>query len=572
MRQGVARLDRGRVHDRLEGGPGLPERLGRAIELAVVEVAAADHRADLSGLGLDGDDEPLEVGCAPQVAVPLVALRVLVLLVGRVLELAVGAAFDRLQLGLQRALGGLLHVEVERGVDPEPRPVQVRAEARVQLLPHPLDEVLRDAAVVRAGGEQQRVGLPSLGLVRREETVVAQQVQHRVAALDAEVGVLPGIVARRRLGDGGERRGLRDVQVADRLPEVALRRGLHAEGAVAEVDLVEVQLEDLVLGVLLLDLAGDLGLPELAAERFVAAADVLGADVPRQLHRDGREAFGHPHLDQVAPDRAEHAEPVDAVVLVEALVLGGDERGLDHRGHLGQGHDGAPLLAQLGDEAAVGGVDLGGLVRVVAAELVDGGAAVAGTGPGPRRRQDGQHERCHGEEGDHDDATRARREPDARAERWEPAGHGRKLACCGAPFQRVRFAAMTDLLSTLTARGFVQDATPGLAERLSKGRLTAYVGFDPTADSLHVGSLVPVMGLAWLQRIGPHAHRAGGRRHGDGRRPQRQAGRASDADPGADRPQRPGHRAASSRPFLDVRGRQRRPECGTTPTGCAASP
>jgi tyrosyl-tRNA synthetase len=61
---------------------------------------------------------------------------------------------------------------------------------------------------------------------------------------------------------------------------------------------------------------------------------------------------------------------------------------------------------------------------------------------------------------------------------------------------------MTDLLSTLTARGFVQDATPGLAERLSKGRVTAYVGFDPTADSLHLGSLVPVMGLAWLQRHG----------------------------------------------------------------------
>ena len=61
---------------------------------------------------------------------------------------------------------------------------------------------------------------------------------------------------------------------------------------------------------------------------------------------------------------------------------------------------------------------------------------------------------------------------------------------------------MTDLLRTLTARGFLQDATPGLAERLSKGSVTAYVGFDPTADSLHVGSLVPVMGLAWLQRFG----------------------------------------------------------------------
>jgi tyrosyl-tRNA synthetase len=61
---------------------------------------------------------------------------------------------------------------------------------------------------------------------------------------------------------------------------------------------------------------------------------------------------------------------------------------------------------------------------------------------------------------------------------------------------------MTDLLNTLRARGFVQDATPGLADRLRGGPLTAYVGFDPTADSLHVGSLVPVMGLAWLQRSG----------------------------------------------------------------------
>ena len=62
---------------------------------------------------------------------------------------------------------------------------------------------------------------------------------------------------------------------------------------------------------------------------------------------------------------------------------------------------------------------------------------------------------------------------------------------------------MTDLLRILTARGFVQDATPGLADRLATGRpLTGYVGFDPTARSLHVGHLIPVMGLAWLQRLG----------------------------------------------------------------------
>lgn len=61
---------------------------------------------------------------------------------------------------------------------------------------------------------------------------------------------------------------------------------------------------------------------------------------------------------------------------------------------------------------------------------------------------------------------------------------------------------MADLLTTLTARGMVHDATPDLAARLAAGPIGAYVGFDPTADSLHVGNLVPVMALAWLQRLG----------------------------------------------------------------------
>jgi tyrosyl-tRNA synthetase len=61
---------------------------------------------------------------------------------------------------------------------------------------------------------------------------------------------------------------------------------------------------------------------------------------------------------------------------------------------------------------------------------------------------------------------------------------------------------MTDLLQMLQNRGLLQDATPGLTQRLQAGPITGYCGFDPTADSLHVGNLVPVMALAWLQRTG----------------------------------------------------------------------
>ena len=51
-------------------------------------------------------------------------------------------------------------------------------------------------------------------------------------------------------------------------------------------------------------------------------------------------------------------------------------------------------------------------------------------------------------------------------------------------------------------RGMVSEATDGAREALATGRVTAYIGFDPTASSLHVGSLLTVMGLARLQRFG----------------------------------------------------------------------
>jgi tyrosyl-tRNA synthetase len=51
-------------------------------------------------------------------------------------------------------------------------------------------------------------------------------------------------------------------------------------------------------------------------------------------------------------------------------------------------------------------------------------------------------------------------------------------------------------------RGMLHEATPDLQKILAEEKLTAYIGFDPSAGSLHVGSLLPVMGLARLQRFG----------------------------------------------------------------------
>ena len=58
------------------------------------------------------------------------------------------------------------------------------------------------------------------------------------------------------------------------------------------------------------------------------------------------------------------------------------------------------------------------------------------------------------------------------------------------------------LIEELRWRGMIQDIMPGTEEQLTKELTTAYIGFDPTADSLHIGSLVPILLLVHLQRAG----------------------------------------------------------------------
>jgi tyrosyl-tRNA synthetase len=62
----------------------------------------------------------------------------------------------------------------------------------------------------------------------------------------------------------------------------------------------------------------------------------------------------------------------------------------------------------------------------------------------------------------------------------------------------------SELVRELDARGFIHQATDleGIDALAAKGRLTAYIGFDCTADSLHVGNLVSIMLLRWVQRTG----------------------------------------------------------------------
>ena len=61
---------------------------------------------------------------------------------------------------------------------------------------------------------------------------------------------------------------------------------------------------------------------------------------------------------------------------------------------------------------------------------------------------------------------------------------------------------MKNLIAELTWRGLIQDIMPGTEDALNDSMISGYVGFDPTADSLHIGNLVPIILLVHLQRCG----------------------------------------------------------------------
>src|SRR5213082_780549 len=87
---------------------------------------------------------------------------------------------------------------------------------------------------------------------------------------------------------------------------------------------------------------------------------------------------------------------------------------------------------------------------------------------------------------------------------WTPSRYNlvRSPGACQRLGVLVRFRAMPDLLAELEWRGFIHHATRDLAAHLAAGHRTLYCGFDPTAPSLQLGNLMPIMLLRHFQLAG----------------------------------------------------------------------
>ena len=176
-----------------------------------------------------------------------------------------------------------------------------------------------------------------------------------------------GVVGTRRHGQAGERRHFRDGQVPGLLPEVDLRRGREAVGALPEEYLVGVDLEDPVFRQRRLDLVRERDLVDLAHVAAFRAEE----EVPRHLHRDRAAALAAAAGHEVRHRRAQQPRVVDAAVLVKAVVLRSQDGLLQGLRDFAEGQEVAPLLAEFADQHAIGRPDAQRNLRPVVRQGVD---------------------------------------------------------------------------------------------------------------------------------------------------------------------------------------------------------
>ena len=174
----------------------------------------------------------------------------------------------------QRLAGDALQPGIERGAHRETAAVKlVLAEAVENLAAYFLGEILggEDLGAGRALDDAKRLSLRGLALFLGGEAVLDDTVDDPVAAGDGPVGKLERIVVARRLGEGCKIGAIGKRQLVQSLVPIGLGRGRHAIGAHAEIDLIEIELEDLLLGEGALDADGKDRLLQLALDGLVAA-------------------------------------------------------------------------------------------------------------------------------------------------------------------------------------------------------------------------------------------------------------------------------------------------------------
>ncbi|CFT93929.1 Uncharacterised protein [Bordetella pertussis] len=366
------------------------------------DFARAAHQLDLGGAGRqhDGGQQVAAVGELVEHAIEEFVQRLRVVLdAGRHVQLFLGAGVGRAPRVFEhavahRAIGRFLVLRLDGGVDVDAARIQVVLVHVVEQLARQFGDVFAMDGVAagrRAFGRLDHDGLRHRFLVFGLGQV-AQRIhaaQHIALAQFGARAVGNRVEARRRLGNAGQHGGLGRRDLRQRLAEIGARGGGEAVGAMAQVDLVHVQLEDLVLGELRFDLEGEQQFVELARIGLLGRQ----VEVARHLHGDGARALRLRHADQVGQAGADDAHPVDPAVLVETIVLGGQHRRLHDIGDFVEAQHVAALFAEFADQHPVGRID----AQRHARPIVGHGVQIGQVGPGQRQGHAGQQYAAQGQ-------------------------------------------------------------------------------------------------------------------------------------------------------------------------------
>ena len=348
-----------------------PARVGKAEEIAVAAsgTSSTPMRAELSPI------ERITAGCQPAMSrgtsAPPAPARQLASSAGS--KVAGSISRDRPAVDLdpavvlfepvaQRLGRGLLELRIDGGADGEAAGEELLvAELGRELAADLVGEIVARRQLAQAGGKlaaldrHQVLGLGGLGRVAGDVAVLGHLLEHVVAPGDGARLLAHRMQDARRLRQRREIGGLGEGELVERLAEVDLRRGGHAIGVLAEEDLVEIELEDLVLAQRVLEPGGEDDLLDLALAGAVAGQQ----EVLHHLLGDRRGAAQAAAVHARIVDRGDDAARVEAVVLVEVLVLGRDEGLLHQVGDLVDRGEDPPLAGELVHEDALARVDRG---------------------------------------------------------------------------------------------------------------------------------------------------------------------------------------------------------------------
>ena len=251
----------------------------------------------------------------------------------------------------------------------------------------------------------------------RNKAQLQHLLQDLLAAGVIVLGVLQGVVLGRILGDGRDTGRLGKGEVTDRLIEIALARRLDAKRILPQVDGIQVVFKDGLLAGDLFELNGQVLLLDLPVDFLLGrgfGGPVREVVVLQELLGNGRGALGKMPGGQSRKARPEDAPDIDAVVLVETLVLDGHESLLYIVGNLVDGHvlpigpgsrqglDFAPVLVVDGRKIA-GGRNIN---RGNVGQLVNQALGVQASADHRRRHEDDEEDQNRSQEGEKEGLSR----------------------------------------------------------------------------------------------------------------------------------------------------------------------